>query len=102
MILPMMDVALTCDHRVVDGREAVPFLAKVKEFTEAPGALLLEAQSAWPSSEPSKRNPRLREGNRGRRKSVRRKASAILGRGLGEGKVGASPRRPGAASSAQG
>lgn len=46
VIHPMMAVALTCDHRVVDGREAVPFLAKVKEFGEDPGALLLEEQFA--------------------------------------------------------
>ena len=38
---PMMYVALTYDHRVIDGREAVSFLAKVKEFIENPDRLLL-------------------------------------------------------------
>jgi hypothetical protein len=46
VIFPMMDVALSCDHRVVNGREAVPLLAKVREFTEASGALLPEEQVA--------------------------------------------------------
>ena len=41
-IRPMMYVALTYDHRVVDGREAVQFLVKVKELIEDPEALLLE------------------------------------------------------------
>jgi 2-oxoglutarate dehydrogenase E2 component (dihydrolipoamide succinyltransferase) len=39
---PMMYVALTYDHRVIDGREAVGFLARVKEFIEDPDKLLLE------------------------------------------------------------
>jgi 2-oxoglutarate dehydrogenase E2 component (dihydrolipoamide succinyltransferase) len=39
---PMMYVALTYDHRVIDGREAVSFLARVKEFIEDPDKLLLE------------------------------------------------------------
>lgn len=41
-IRPMMYAALTYDHRVVDGREAVGFLVKVKELIEDPTALLLE------------------------------------------------------------
>ncbi|MBX6351546.1 MAG: dihydrolipoyllysine-residue succinyltransferase, partial [Clostridia bacterium] len=41
-IRPMMYVALTYDHRVVDGREAVQFLVRVKELVEDPTALLLE------------------------------------------------------------
>jgi 2-oxoglutarate dehydrogenase E2 component (dihydrolipoamide succinyltransferase) len=40
---PMMYVALSYDHRIVDGREAVQFLVKVKEFIEDPGNLLLES-----------------------------------------------------------
>jgi 2-oxoglutarate dehydrogenase E2 component (dihydrolipoamide succinyltransferase) len=36
VIRPMMHLALTYDHRVVDGREAVTFLIKVKEFLEMP------------------------------------------------------------------
>jgi 2-oxoglutarate dehydrogenase E2 component (dihydrolipoamide succinyltransferase) len=39
---PMMYVALTYDHRIVDGAEAVRFLVKIKELVEDPGALLLE------------------------------------------------------------
>ena len=38
----MMYVALTYDHRIVDGAEAVRFLVRVKELVEDPGALLLE------------------------------------------------------------
>ncbi len=41
-IRPMMYVALSYDHRLVDGREAVQFLVKVKEFIEDPAWLLLE------------------------------------------------------------
>jgi len=39
---PMMFVALTYDHRVVDGREAVGFLGKVKEIVEDPPSLLFD------------------------------------------------------------
>lgn len=42
VIRPMMYVALTYDHRVVDGREAVTFLRRVKELVEGPERLLLE------------------------------------------------------------
>jgi 2-oxoglutarate dehydrogenase E2 component (dihydrolipoamide succinyltransferase) len=42
-IRPMMYVALTYDHRLVDGKEAVTFLATVKETVENPAAVLLEA-----------------------------------------------------------
>ena len=42
VIRPMMDVALTYDHRVVDGREAVSFLKRVKEVMENPARMLLE------------------------------------------------------------
>jgi 2-oxoglutarate dehydrogenase E2 component (dihydrolipoamide succinyltransferase) len=42
VIRPMMYVALSYDHRIVDGREAVQFLVRVKELTEDPAALLLE------------------------------------------------------------
>jgi 2-oxoglutarate dehydrogenase E2 component (dihydrolipoamide succinyltransferase) len=41
-IRPMMYLALTYDHRVVDGKEAVTFLATIKEVIENPGAVLLE------------------------------------------------------------
>jgi 2-oxoglutarate dehydrogenase E2 component (dihydrolipoamide succinyltransferase) len=40
---PMMYIALSYDHRIVDGREAVQFLVKVKEYVEDPGNLLLES-----------------------------------------------------------
>ena len=42
-IRPMMYVALTYDHRIVDDREAVQFLVKVKDYVEDPGHLLLES-----------------------------------------------------------
>ncbi len=42
VIRPMMYLALTYDHRIVDGREAVQFLVKVKELIEDPETLLLE------------------------------------------------------------
>jgi 2-oxoglutarate dehydrogenase E2 component (dihydrolipoamide succinyltransferase) len=42
VIRPMMYIALSYDHRIVDGREAVQFLVKIKEFVEDPGHLLLE------------------------------------------------------------
>jgi 2-oxoglutarate dehydrogenase E2 component (dihydrolipoamide succinyltransferase) len=42
VIRPMMYVALSYDHRLVDGREAVQFLVRVKELLEDPAALLLE------------------------------------------------------------
>jgi 2-oxoglutarate dehydrogenase E2 component (dihydrolipoamide succinyltransferase) len=42
VIRPMMYVALSYDHRIVDGREAVLFLVKLKELVEDPEALLLE------------------------------------------------------------
>lgn len=42
VIRPMMYVALTYDHRIVDGREAVTFLVNVKERIEDPARILLE------------------------------------------------------------
>lgn len=42
-VRPMMYVALTYDHRIVDGAEAVRFLVRVKELAEDPGTLLLES-----------------------------------------------------------
>ena len=41
-VRPMMYVALTYDHRIVDGAEAVRFLVRLKALIEDPGALLLE------------------------------------------------------------
>jgi 2-oxoglutarate dehydrogenase E2 component (dihydrolipoamide succinyltransferase) len=41
-IRPMMYMALTYDHRIVDGAEAVQFLVRLKQLVEDPGALLLE------------------------------------------------------------
>ena len=40
---PMMYVALTYDHRIVDGAEAVQFLVRVKKLVEDPGVLLIES-----------------------------------------------------------
>jgi 2-oxoglutarate dehydrogenase E2 component (dihydrolipoamide succinyltransferase) len=42
VIRPMMYVALTYDHRIVDGREAVLFLRRVKEAIETPSRMLIE------------------------------------------------------------
>ncbi|HEY7221446.1 MAG TPA: 2-oxoglutarate dehydrogenase complex dihydrolipoyllysine-residue succinyltransferase [Candidatus Binatia bacterium] len=42
VVRPMMYLALSYDHRAVDGKEAVTFLVKVKEAIENPTALLLE------------------------------------------------------------
>jgi 2-oxoglutarate dehydrogenase E2 component (dihydrolipoamide succinyltransferase) len=42
VIRPMMYIALTYDHRIVDGREAVTFLKRVKETVETPARMLLE------------------------------------------------------------
>lgn len=43
VIRPMMYIALTYDHRIVDGKEAVTFLKRIKEVIENPSRLLLEA-----------------------------------------------------------
>ncbi|ACD82128.1 2-oxoglutarate dehydrogenase complex dihydrolipoyllysine-residue succinyltransferase [Candidatus Methylacidiphilum infernorum] len=40
-IRPMMYLALTYDHRVIDGKEAVSFLVLIKEFLEQPASVLL-------------------------------------------------------------
>jgi 2-oxoglutarate dehydrogenase E2 component (dihydrolipoamide succinyltransferase) len=40
-ILPIMYLALSYDHRIVDGRESVSFLVRVKELLEDPTRLLL-------------------------------------------------------------
>ena len=42
VIRPMMYVALSYDHRLVDGREAVQFLVRVKELIEDPETMLIE------------------------------------------------------------
>lgn len=42
VIRPMMYVALSYDHRIVDGREAVQFLVHLKELIEEPGFMLVE------------------------------------------------------------
>jgi 2-oxoglutarate dehydrogenase E2 component (dihydrolipoamide succinyltransferase) len=41
VLRPMMYTALTYDHRIVDGSEAVRFLVKIKELIEDPGVLLI-------------------------------------------------------------
>jgi 2-oxoglutarate dehydrogenase E2 component (dihydrolipoamide succinyltransferase) len=43
VVHPMMYIALSYDHRLVDGREAVQFLVRIKELVEDPERLLLEA-----------------------------------------------------------
>jgi 2-oxoglutarate dehydrogenase E2 component (dihydrolipoamide succinyltransferase) len=42
VIRPMMYVALTYDHRIVDGREAVLFLRRIKDVIENPARMLIE------------------------------------------------------------
>jgi 2-oxoglutarate dehydrogenase E2 component (dihydrolipoamide succinyltransferase) len=42
VLRPMMYTALTYDHRIVDGSEAVRFLVKIKELIEDPGVLLVQ------------------------------------------------------------
>ena len=39
---PMMYIALTYDHRLIDGREAVYFLRRIKDVVEDPRRLLLD------------------------------------------------------------
>jgi 2-oxoglutarate dehydrogenase E2 component (dihydrolipoamide succinyltransferase) len=41
-IRPMMYVALSYDHRIVDGREAVTFLVRIKECIENPERIMME------------------------------------------------------------
>ena len=42
VILPMMYLALSYDHRLVDGKEAVTFLIRIKDCLENPSRLMLE------------------------------------------------------------
>jgi len=42
VVRPMMYIALSYDHRIIDGKDAVQFLVKVKELIEDPESLLLE------------------------------------------------------------
>jgi 2-oxoglutarate dehydrogenase E2 component (dihydrolipoamide succinyltransferase) len=42
VVRPMMYLALTYDHRLVDGREAVLFIHRVKEVVETPARMLIE------------------------------------------------------------
>lgn len=46
VIRPMMYVALSYDHRIIDGRESVGFLVKVKEMLENPTKMLFGAKAA--------------------------------------------------------
>jgi 2-oxoglutarate dehydrogenase E2 component (dihydrolipoamide succinyltransferase) len=41
VIRPMMYLALSYDHRMIDGKEAVSFLVRIKELIEDPERLLL-------------------------------------------------------------
>jgi 2-oxoglutarate dehydrogenase E2 component (dihydrolipoamide succinyltransferase) len=42
VVRPMMYIALSYDHRIIDGRESVSFLVRVKELLEDPSRLILE------------------------------------------------------------
>jgi 2-oxoglutarate dehydrogenase E2 component (dihydrolipoamide succinyltransferase) len=44
VVRPVMYVALSYDHRIIDGKESVSFLYKVKEMLEDPAKLLLSGQ----------------------------------------------------------
>ena len=41
VVRPIMYLALSYDHRIVDGRESVSFLVRLKELLEDPGRLIL-------------------------------------------------------------
>jgi 2-oxoglutarate dehydrogenase E2 component (dihydrolipoamide succinyltransferase) len=41
VVRPMMYLALTYDHRIVDGKDSVQFLVTIKQLLEDPGRLLL-------------------------------------------------------------
>ena len=41
VVRPIMYIALSYDHRIIDGRESVSFLVRVKEMLEDPGRLIL-------------------------------------------------------------
>ena len=59
VIRPMMYVALTYDHRIVDGREAVTFLKRIKETIEDPARIVLGGvvvYKFWVTNEPKWRN----------------------------------------------
>jgi 2-oxoglutarate dehydrogenase E2 component (dihydrolipoamide succinyltransferase) len=45
VIRPMMYIALSYDHRIIDGKESVSFLVKVKEMVENPVKLLFGGKS---------------------------------------------------------
>jgi 2-oxoglutarate dehydrogenase E2 component (dihydrolipoamide succinyltransferase) len=42
VIRPMMYIALSYDHRLIDGKDSVSFLVRVKEFLEDPYRMLIE------------------------------------------------------------
>ena len=42
VVRPMMYLAMTYDHRIIDGREAVQFLVAIKDALEDPARLLLQ------------------------------------------------------------
>ena len=42
VVRPMMYVALSYDHRIIDGQQSVSFLVRVKELIEDPARLMLE------------------------------------------------------------
>ena len=42
VVRPMMYLALSYDHRLIDGREAVQFLVTIKELVEDPARILLD------------------------------------------------------------
>ena len=54
VIRPMMYLALSYDHRIIDGREAVSFLVRIKDFIEDPERLMLASVSGDCGGEPGR------------------------------------------------
>ena len=73
VIRPMMYLALSYDHRIVDGREAVQFLVKIKEYIEDPAWMLLLAHKLIAERETSRGLLIAFEGPDGSGKTTQRK-----------------------------
>merc|ERR1712107_5330 len=56
VIRPMMYIALTYDHRLIDGREAVTFLRTIKTAVEDPRVMLMDLRRSAPESPSPKKN----------------------------------------------
>src|SRR3546814_5651883 len=99
-IRPMMYLALSYDHRIVDGREAVTFLVRLKDAIEDPRRLLLDLCTPAPARH-SSNNPDNRgtHGGHLRSRGHRRRTRRLRGRHPGraarhEGRLRRETRRP--------